>query len=131
MQLNEIQKQKIIKFFDDAHTLAISGEDAFWRLDNYHLDDNNADLIQSIKNALIDEVREFNNGFVYHYDAMQYLTREDPSLSDSLALAAENGFDIKDINSELLASLHWMEAEANLINNFDFKELIEIIKNKQ
>ena len=47
----------------------------------------------------------FDINIIYYYKAMQYLIEHDTSLSDSLALADEFGFEPKNINSELLASL--------------------------
>ena len=59
-----------------------------------------------------DELREFledNNYFdveiIYYSNAMKYLSEHDSSLSESMALAQDMGYEPKDINSELLASL--------------------------
>jgi len=41
----------------------------------------------------------------YYYEAMKYLTREDASLSESLELASEYGYETESLNSELLATL--------------------------
>ena len=60
----------------------------------------------------IDELDEFlnDNGFlnveiVYYYNAMKYLMENDTSLCSSLKIANELGFELKDLNSETLASL--------------------------
>lgn len=42
---------------------------------------------------------------IYYSKAIQYLKENDPSLCDSLELASEWGYELKNINSELLASL--------------------------
>jgi hypothetical protein len=42
---------------------------------------------------------------VYYSESMKYLTREDCSLRQSLEIASEYGYDTKDLNSELLATL--------------------------
>jgi len=55
------------------------------------------------------EMIEDNGGFdieiIYYDDAINYLKENDPSLLDSLELASDYGFAIKDLNSEVLASL--------------------------
>lgn len=69
-------------------------------IDNINLDDP----YYSIENMIRD-----NNGFdieiIYYTDAIKYLAENDCSLRNSLEIAAEMGYEIKNINSELLASL--------------------------
>jgi len=52
-----------------------------------------------------------NNGFeveiVYYSNAIEYLKRNDPSLSESIEIALEFGYsEYSNINSEFLASIH-------------------------
>lgn len=42
---------------------------------------------------------------IYYASAMDYLKENDPSLSESLELAEEYGYKLKDLNSEKLASI--------------------------
>ena len=64
-----------------------------------------------IENAYdsIYEKIEDNNGFdieiIYYSNAIAYLKENDPSLNESLEIAAEYGFELKNLNSEVLASL--------------------------
>jgi hypothetical protein len=55
------------------------------------------------------EAIDDNNGFdieiIYYSNAIDYLQKNDPSLQESLSIASEYGYDLKNINSELLASL--------------------------
>lgn len=50
-----------------------------------------------------------NNAFdieiIYYYKAIEYLKENDTSLSESMSIAQEYGYEPKNINSELLASL--------------------------
>ena len=80
-------------------------------IDNLYIDDyvqyENIDLnnpFDSIYNMIAD-----NNGFdveiIYYYNAIEYLKENDASLKDSLLLAHENGIEITDLSSEILASL--------------------------
>ena len=55
------------------------------------------------------EAIEDGNGFdgeiIYYSRAMKYLTENDPSLNRSLEIADQLGYQPKDLNSEVLASL--------------------------
>ena len=42
---------------------------------------------------------------IYYHDAMEYLKENDPSLRDSLEIADNMGYETKNLNSELLATL--------------------------
>ncbi len=53
----------------------------------------------------IDEGQGFDIEVIYYSNAMEYLTKNDTSLTESLGIAAEMGFTPESINSELLASL--------------------------
>jgi len=56
------------------------------------------------------ELIEDNNGFdidiIYYSKAIKYLTENDASLSESIELAVDMGYELENVNSELLASLH-------------------------
>ena len=47
----------------------------------------------------------FNGDIIYYSNAMKYLSENDPSLNESMSIAYEFGYETKDINSEILASL--------------------------
>ena len=73
-----------------------------------YLDD---DEIQDINDAeeLYEELNNsdaFNIEIIYYSRAMDYLSENDFSLSESIDIAVEFGYSLEDINSELLASLH-------------------------
>ena len=65
---------------------------------------DNDDAFTSIYDMIYD-----NGGFdievIYYSNAIKYLQENDPSLRESLEIASDFGYDIKNINSELLASL--------------------------
>ena len=50
-----------------------------------------------------------NGGFdievIYYSNAIKYLQENDPSFRDSLEIASELGYEVKNLNSEILASL--------------------------
>jgi len=62
-------------------------------------------------NSFDDLCREIedSNGFdieiIYYSRAMDYLIKNDPSLQESLSIASDYGYDPKNLNSEILASL--------------------------
>ena len=144
MQINETQKHKIINFFENAVTLAIIGDDAFIILEEAikeaSFKNEDEDLIEAIKEALIDHVRENENNYRHRFsydnsddnkaEAKDYLADKDPS-DYSLCLAEQLCYNLNNISAKTLARLHRMKKEIDLIRNFDFKELVDIIKNKQ
>jgi hypothetical protein len=66
----------------------------------------------SIRDIII-ENGGFNIEIIYYSEAIQYLKENDPSLKDSIEIAIDFGYNIKDINSELLASLLASEIALN------------------
>ena len=76
--------------------------DVLYMVDIENIDLNNA--YQSIY-----EMIESNNGFdieiIYYATAIEYLSENDNSLRESLRIANDMGFDVKNLNSEILASL--------------------------
>ena len=69
---------------------------------------------------------------IYYHKAMEFLSEHDPSLSQSLALAEEMGFDLSsgELNSEKLASLLASEMlqEEVLMKSEDINEIINDLK---
>ena len=64
---------------------------------------------------------------IYYHKAMKYLMENDSSLSESMQLAQEIGYDTNNINSELLASLlatHKNEEAFNYIQE-ELEELFD------
>ena len=74
-------------------------------------------------NDMIIENGGFNIEIIYYSEAINYLKENDFSLKLSLQLAEEFGYSIKDINSELLASL--LASENAVIKFQDLQSEIE------
>ena len=59
-------------------------------------------------NSIYDMIEE-NDGFncevIYYSNAIKYLQENDPSLKESFEIASELGYETKNLNSEILASL--------------------------
>lgn len=60
---------------------------------------------------------------IYYSNAMKYLTEHDTSLSESLEIACEMGYEVGDLNSELLATLLMQRKELEAL--YDAKDDLE------
>lgn len=67
-------------------------------------DDLESISLDSVRDYIIDN-NMLNEDIIYYYHAMEFLKENDASLMDSLEIADELGYSVKDLNSELLASL--------------------------
>jgi hypothetical protein len=94
--------------FDINDTINI--EDNFKELDQ----ENAFDSLQE----LLEENQAFDIDIIYHSVAIEYLAKNDSSLRDSLELAQDLGFELKNLSSETLASLH-----ASSLARDEFQEL--------
>jgi hypothetical protein len=71
------------------------------------------------ENFLFDDFREYivdsilNYEIIYYSKAIEYLKYNDNSLTRSLEIAYEQGFEVKNLNSEVLATLLYQD---NLYN---------------
>jgi len=87
--------------------------------------------IKDFKNfdALTNEMYEkgaFDIEIIYYHTAMDFLTKNDPSLTESLSIASEMGYDVKNLNSEVLASVlasdmaknEWNELEMDITEKY-------------
>ena len=54
---------------------------------------------------MIEDSNGFDIEIIYYHRAIEYLRLNDASLHESLSIASEYGYDCKDLNSEILASL--------------------------
>jgi hypothetical protein len=79
--------------------------DNLYVMDYVNIDDIDlSDAYQSIY-EMIDDNGGFNVDIIYYSNAIDYLSKNDPSLHESLQLAADSGFNLTDLSSEVLASL--------------------------
>ena len=76
------------------------------KLINY-ADIENIDLSDAFTSIydMIDENGGFDCEVVYYSNAIKYLQENDPSLNESLEIASDLGYELKNLNSEILASL--------------------------
>jgi intracellular sulfur oxidation DsrE/DsrF family protein len=71
---------------------------------NYHLGNEDFENFQDIYN-LLNDANAFQVEIIYYSNAMRFLAENDNSLRESLEIAHEFGYEAKNLNSELLASL--------------------------
>ena len=80
--------------------------------------DNSEDIFEAIENN-----GGFNIEIIYYSNAIEYLKENDSSLNESIELAIEYGYNLENINSEVLASL--LSSQNIRIEFEELKEEIE------
>ena len=108
-------------------TLNESNIDIEW---NYYIDFDNleidGDLSEQIRNQIQDS-EALSVEIIYYSNAIKFLQENDPSLQKSIEIASEFGYNLENINSELLASLLASQMlQEDFCNNFPADELDEI-----
>ena len=98
--LNETQTQQIVDFLTE-----IENDTKIEILNNIELQDIDPENVFDSIYTAIDENNGFDIEIIYYSNAMEYLTRHDNSLMESIEIALDYGYELKNINSELLASL--------------------------
>lgn len=88
------RQEKIKEFLDGLESEMDLGQYATEELNSF----------DDLRDAIEDE-NGFDQEIIYHATAMEYLLKNDPSLRESCGLAADMGFETKNINAELLASI--------------------------
>jgi len=121
--LNETQTQKIVDFLTEIENDTKIEILSYINLQNIDLEN----AFDSISEA-IDENNGFEIEIIYYSNAMEYLTRNDNSLRESIEIALDYGYELKNINSELLASLLASQNSREQFNNYE-NEINELFKN--
>ena len=72
-----------------------------------YVDVNNIDLVNPFDSIckMIEENGGFDIEIIYYSNAIDFLAKNDPSLIESLEIASELGYEVQNLNSEILASL--------------------------
>ena len=72
-----------------------------------------------------DEAEEYcgEQEIIYYSEAMNYLIENDVSLTESFRLVSEYGFTFDNLNSEVLATIHYQDSLVNSIDEVhDFEQ---------
>lgn len=83
------------------------------------LDGAKEEDLKDIIYYMLDSQGAFHVEYIYYDQCIDYLRREDPSLFRSFEIANEIGYDLTNLNSEILASLHASEASRESYLNTD------------
>ena len=96
------RNEKIETFFAELDKVIDLNDNLINYIDIESIDATNA--FNSIYD-MIEENDGFNCEVIYYSNAIKYLQENDASLQESLEIAAEYGYETKNLNSEILASL--------------------------
>ena len=93
---------------------------------HYFLESETFDSFEEVRD-LIEENGGFIIDIIYYSAALDYLRENDPSLRQSLEIANELGYTLKNLNSEALASLLATEITRGEFNDLEneFTDLLE------
>ena len=98
----QTRNEKIETFFAELDKIIDINDNLINYVDIEAIDEN--DAFTSIY-EMIEENDGFNCEVIYYSSAIKYLQENDPSLQESLEIASDYGFETKNLNSEVLASL--------------------------
>ena len=87
---------------------------------------NNAEVFED-EDEIREALQEYVNSeeFTYYDDAIEYLSKNDASLQESIELAQDRGYDISNLTSDTLASLHYKNALSEELGSLDLSECFE------
>lgn len=74
-------------------------------MDFVNIDEIDTDNAAESIFEMVNDNGGFNVEIIYYSNAIEYLKRYDNCLTESITIANDNGYNLEDINSELLASL--------------------------
>lgn len=102
--MNEEQIQKLKELIKED--LKYSDLDVLYFINDDDLEEiEDEDGLRDYLTELNEDGEITNAEVIYYSNAMEYLRDNDASLNDSLEIAKEYGYNIDQLNSELLASL--------------------------
>jgi intracellular sulfur oxidation DsrE/DsrF family protein len=93
--MNTENKEKVINFLNQQKM------DIDFR---YHLQSEDFDSAEDVR-QILEDANAFDVEIIYYSRAMEYLSENDNSLRESLAIAQDMGYEPKNLSSEILASL--------------------------
>jgi hypothetical protein len=110
----EARNEKLKELFNGYDNLS-----SWIDLNDDTLNDNMFETSEDLREYLEDRIRE--QEIVYYVSAMDYLKDNDNSLRTSLEIAYEMGFELQNVNSELLATLLLQEDLMEDLVNFIYE----------
>jgi intracellular sulfur oxidation DsrE/DsrF family protein len=95
--MNTENKQRVINFLNEQK---FSSTIDF----TYFLSNEDFETFEDIQ-SILDDNNALDVEIIYYSNAIEFLKENDNSLRESLQIASELGYEVKNLNSELLASL--------------------------
>ena len=95
--MNTEQKQRVIDFLTEQNFSSDIDFTSF-------LSNEDFETVEDIRSILEDN-NAFSVEIIYYSTAIEFLKLNDNSLRDSLEIASDLGYELKNLNSEILASL--------------------------
>ena len=117
---NQTRNEKIETFFAELDKRIDINDNLINYVDIDAID--NDDAFTSIY-EMIEENYGFNIEIIYYSNAIKYLQENDASLQESLEIAEEYGYELKNLNSEVLASL--LASRNSQASFYDVRDEIE------
>lgn len=101
--ITEKQIEEIIEGLEEIeekYSLGIDIEE----IENLLIENPYPDTLNEIYEKICED-NVINKEIIYYSNAMKFLSENDPSLTDSLSIANEYGYNLENLNSEILATL--------------------------
>ena len=92
---------------------------------SFNMDESEIGSADDVFEYIEEKINEIE--VIYYDNAMKILSKYDPSLQESLEYASDLGYDCKDLNSELLATIacqEWARQDLDDIKD-DIEEVVE------
>ncbi len=113
--MKQEHKNRIKSFLDN-----VEFNNSIWdyiNIDDLNYDDLDIDEFYN----LLNDAGFFNVEIIYYINAIKYLMENDASLEDALQIADNFGYELIDLNSEILASLLASEYEREKFDDISSK----------
>ena len=114
-------QEQILKILNESNI------DIEW---SYYIDFDNLEIDGNLSEQIRKQVEDSDalDVEIYYYsNAIKFLQENDPSLQESLEIASDAGYNLENLNSEILASLLASQMlQEDFCNNFPADELDEI-----
>lgn len=100
-----MKKEFLVEELLDQYT--IDGKKFSYYIEAKYIADcsTGGEAVHLIMTEPLERAVQESSDIIYYSKAIEFLKEHDPSLRDSMEIAEEMGYETKDLNSELLASL--------------------------
>ena len=110
MEINDSNKDDIAQAMNEKNEIETK-----WIVE----EDDNGDIFDDYEDAYQYCIER---EIIYYNKAMEYLSEYDWSLRESTEIAYSLGYELKNINSEMLATLHLQDELINSIKEIEYEQ---------